>query len=300
MQGKGVGQGGKFKVEKMMIKENVDLREIYEYMKKLSFPYNYDVSYDLWEKSYLYDMDGEGRILFRNLETLGAYEDGRLVGFIQYGQTAFGFDETGEISGLISCSVIRNFYYEEKCERVGRELLNKAVNRLGNKTEKIYAFFHYFGMSCYARHGKLFEGFEYIHSLLMQLGFFIEHENVFYSSKLNGKDLGDMGVKCEWHAMTAGCQKYCDFISDKDVVGGCEIHLLEQQKIAYLRWIFTNEDIRGKGIGSQCMTALKLELLKQGMIQLDTDTALSNQVAQHFYEKNDFVREGLTRSYIKE
>ena len=104
----------------MMIKENVDLREIYGYMKKLSFPYNYDVSYDLWEKSYLYDMDGEGRILFRNLETLGAYEDGSLVGFIQYGKTAFGFDETGEISGLISCSVIRNFYYEEKCERVGR------------------------------------------------------------------------------------------------------------------------------------------------------------------------------------
>lgn len=284
----------------MMIKENVDLREIYEYMNKLSFLYNYDVSYDLWEKSYLYDRDGEGRILFRNLETLGAYEDGRLVGFIQYGKTAFGFDETGEISDLISCSVIRNFYYEEKCESVGRELLNKAVNRLSEKTEKIYAFFHYFGMSCYARHGKLFEGFEYIHSLLMQLGFFIEHENVFYSSKLNGKDLGDMSVKCEWHAMTAGCQKYCDFISDKDVVGGCEIHFLEQQKIAYLRWIFTNEDIRGKGIGSQCMTALKSELLRQGMVQLDTDTALTNQVAQHFYEKNDFVREGLTRSYIKE
>ena len=35
-------------------------------------------------------------------------------------------------------------------------------------------------------------------------------------------------------------------------------------------------------------------------IQLDTDTVLSNLVAQHFYEKNDFVREGLTRSYIKE
>ena len=47
-------------MEKMMIKENVDLREIYEYMKKLSFPYNYDVSYNLWEKSYLYDRDGEG------------------------------------------------------------------------------------------------------------------------------------------------------------------------------------------------------------------------------------------------
>lgn len=284
----------------MTIKEVVDIREIYKYMKKLPFPYNYDVSYDLWEKSYLYDMDGEGRILFHNLETLGAYEDGQLVGFIQYGRTALGFDETGEISDLISNLVIRNFYYEERYEKIGRELLNKAVNRLGDNPERIYAFFHYFGMSCYARHGKLFEDFEYIHSLLMQLGFNIEHENVFYSSKLNRKDLVDTSVKCAWHDMTAGYQKYCDFMSDKDVVGGCEIHFLEKQKIAYLRWIFTNEDIRGKGIGSQCMSALKSELLKQGIIQLDTDTALSNQVAQHYYEKNGFVKEGLTRSYIME
>jgi GNAT superfamily N-acetyltransferase len=285
---------------KSIIKESVDLKTIYDYMKKLSFPYHYEVEYDLWEKSYLHDVDGEGRTLFHNLTTMGAYNDGKLIGFIQYGRTAFGFNEKGEISDAISCSVIRNFYYEEDCEKAGRKLLNEAVNRLADKSGKIYAFFHYFGMSCYARHGKLFEGFEHVQNLLMQTGFYIEHENVFYSSRLNCEALEEVSVKCEWNNITVGNQQFCDFRLEKDVVGGCEIHLLEQKNIAYLRWIFTNEEIRGKGIGSYCMAALKSELLKKGVLQLDTDTALDNQVAQHFYEKNNFVREGLTRSYIKE
>ncbi|MEE0060264.1 MAG: hypothetical protein UE295_05500, partial [Acutalibacteraceae bacterium] len=35
-------------------------------------------------------------------------------------------------------------------------LLNEAMKSL--KTEKlVYEFFHYFGMSCFARHGKLLE-----------------------------------------------------------------------------------------------------------------------------------------------
>lgn len=47
------------------------------------------------------------------------------------------------------------------------------------------------------------------------------------------------------------------------------------------------------------MTALKADLFQRGIVRFDTDTALTNQVAQHFYEKSHFVREGLTRSYYK-
>ena len=70
--------------------------------------------------------------------------------------------------------------------------------------------------------------------------------------------------------------------------------------IAYLRWIFVNDSLRGKGIGSECMSALQTELYNRGIMQFDTDTALSNIVAQHFYDKNNFVNEGITRSYYKE
>lgn len=52
-----------------------------------------------------------------------------------------------------------------------------------------------------------------------------------------------------------------------------------------------------KGIGSKCMNALKCYLYNKGITRLDTDTALSNNLAQHFYQKNGFVNEGITKSY---
>ena len=214
------------------LKNIVNTREIYDYMVNLSFPYNYEVEFDTWEKSYLYDIDGEGRTLFSDLTTIGAYLGSKLIGFIQYGKTAFGFDCDGEISDAVFYPVIRNFYFDEGQKETGIQLLNEAVKVLSNTEGKIYAFFHYFGMSCYARQGKLFERFGYIHDLLEQEGFAIEHENM------------------------------------------C-----------------------GKGIGSQCICALKNDLFDRGITRFDTDTALSNKVAQHFYEKNSFVKEGLTRSY---
>ena len=280
---------------KFELKKVENSREIYDYMRKLPFPYNYEVEFNTWEKSYLYDIDGEGRSLFLDLTTVGAYFGSKLVGFIQYGRTAFGFDENGELSDEVSYSVIRNFYFDERQTEVGIKLLKEAVKVLSNTTCRIYAFFHYFGMSCYARHGKLFEGFGYVHNLLEQNGFAIEHENVFYSSKLNSTKRTKINIK--WHDETLGRQRYCDFIIEKDIVGGCEIHFLEQEDIAYLRWIFINEDMRGNGIGSECMSALKTELFNKGINKFDTDTALSNKVAQHFYEKNSFVKEGVTRSY---
>ena len=279
---------------KFELKKVVNSREIYDYMRNLPFPYNYEVEYNTWEKSYLYDIDGEGRTLFSDLTTVGAYLDSKLVGFIQYGRTAFGFDENGESSDTVSYSVIRNFYFDERQRDAGIQLLNEAVKVLSNMTHRIYAFFHYFGMSCYARHGKLFEEFGYIHNLLKQNGFVVEHENVFYSSTLNSAKPTAINVK--WHDRTLGRQQYCDFILEKSIVGGCEIHFLEQENTAYLRWIFINEDMCGNGIGSECMSALKTDLLNKGIMKFDTDTALSNKVAQHFYEKNHFVKEGITRS----
>lgn len=179
-------------------------------MANVPFPYNYEPGFDIWKKSYLYDVDGDGRILFSDLTTVGAYQDNHLTGFIQYGKTAFGFDDNGEISDGISYPVIRNFYFCESQKEAGIMLLNEALKALSDTSERIYAFFHHFGMSCYARHGKLFEGFSHIHDLMRQNGFSIEHENVFYASFLNDKKSTKVSLK--WHDVTSGGQKYCDFI----------------------------------------------------------------------------------------
>ena len=270
-------------------------REIYRCMAGIPFPYNYAADYDEWKRSWLSDIDGGGRRLFRELTTLGAYCGGALAGFVQYGRTAFGFAESGEISDAISYPVIRSLYFPEGCADMGGALLEEAMNALSGNA-RIYAFFHYFGMSCYARHGKLPERLAHIHALLLEHGFAVEHENVFYSSRLEACEGADVTLR--WHEETAGGQRSCDFIIGKSAVGGCEVHFPEQRGVAYLRWIYINEELCGRGIGTTCMKALKHELYARGITRFDTDTALANKRAQRFYEKNGFTNEGLTRSYV--
>lgn len=174
-------------------------------------------------------------------------------------------------------------------------LLNEAMKSL--KTEKlVYEFFHYFGMNCFARHGKLFEKHTHIEYLLKENGFEIEHENVYYSSAIKGNENSEVVITA--NNLTKGNQQYIEFKIDDNHIGGCQVHYLDEST-AYLRWIYVNVDITGKGIGTKCINALKLFLYKKGIKRFDIDTAINNTVAQHYYEKNNFICEGITRSYYK-
>ena len=277
----------------LKITENYILKDIYDFQLKFKTPYFFDVSFDTWEKSFKEDADGEGRELFKELFVKAVYDEDVLLGFVQYGKTAFGFDNNGEISDEVSYPVIRNLYFKSDRADAGKLLLNEAIKSLG-KEERVYAFFHYFGMTCFARHGKLFENHAHIDALLKDNGFEVEHENVYYSSVLS--ESKDSEAVLTVNDLTKGNHQYIDFKIDGNQVGGCEVHYLSDT-IAYLRWIYVNGDIVGKGIGTKCMTTLKTFLYEKGVVRFDTDTALDNNVAQYYYEKNGFIREGVTRSY---
>lgn len=276
------------------ITDTYNLKDIYDFQLSFKTPYFFSVSFETWRKSFEDDIDGEGRGLFKELFVKAAYDNDKLIGFVQYGKTAFGFADNGEVSSDISYPIIRNLYFKEDRVDVGGLLLNDAINNLGTD-ERVYAFFHYFGMTCFARHGKLFENNTHIDSLLKENGFEVEHENVYYSSVLSSS--GCSKVTITPSELTKGNQQYIDFKIDGKQIGGCEVHYLSGAT-AYLRWIYVNGDIVGKGIGTKCMEALKSFLYEKGITRFDTDTALDNTVAQHYYEKNSFIREGVTRSYF--
>lgn len=280
----------------LRIQNITNLVDIYAYHSCLEAPYFFPVEFENWKKSFEQDVDGEGRLLFEKLQGKAAYDDGHIVGYIQYGYTAFGFDEQGEISEKVSYPVIRLFYFNKGREDVGKLLLQEALEEFKD-SERVYALFHYFGMSCYARHGKLFETFTWIEDLLHQQGFVTEHENVYYASVID--NCRDSEVTLVVHDLTAGGQKSIDFFGGDRQIGGCEVHNVSKE-ITYLRWIYVDDSLQNKGLGSLCMAALKQELFQQGIVRLDTDTALNNRRAQHFYEKNDFSRKGLTRSFFFE
>lgn len=280
----------------MRITDIIDLKPIYDYQMGLSAPYFFPVDFESWKAAFLQDIDGEGRKLFRNLHTKAACDGEKLLGFVQYGNTAFGFDSRGEITPNISYQVIRSLYFDEGQETAGRLLLEEALSGFAG-TEKVYAFFHYFGMNCFARHGKLFQGFDWIKELLQNHGFRVEHENVYYSARL--QSIAHSEVEVVPHSLTSGNQQTFDFIYREKQVGGCEVHYLDTKGIAYLRWIYVNDEVQNQGVGTACMLALKKWLQTRAITQLDTDTAANNHRARHYYEKNGFTRAGITESFYR-
>ena len=279
----------------LKITDTYILKDIYDFQLSFKTPYFFDVSFDTWKKSFEDDVDGEGRKLFKELFVKAVYDEKVLLGFVQYGKTAFGFDDNGEISSDISYPVIRNLYFKKNRADAGDLLLAEALKNLCTD-KRVYAFFHYFGMTCFARHGKLFESHTHIDALLKEQGFEVEHENVYYSSVLTESKNSEVTLTAG--GLSKGNHQYIDFKIDGNQVGGCEVHYLSDTT-AYLRWIYVNGDIVGKGIGTKCMNALKAFLYEKGIARFDTDTALDNKIAQHYYEKNGFTREGITRSYFK-
>ena len=279
----------------LKITDTFNLNAIYDFQLSFETPYFFNVDFEVWKKSFESDIDGEGRVLFKELDVKAVCEDDELLGFIQYGKTAFGFAENGDISDKISYPVIRNLYFKEGRSDAGEMLLGAAMQELG-EGERVYAFFHYFGMTCFARHGKIFEKHAHIETLLKENGFLLEHENVYYSSVISGDESSEVALTA--NGLSKGNHQYIDFKLDGNHVGGCEVHYLDEST-AYLRWIYVNGDIVGKGIGTKCMKAVKYFLYEKGIKRFDTDTALNNLVAQHYYEKNNFTREGITRSYYK-
>lgn len=279
----------------LKITDTFNLNAIYDFQLSFETPYFFNVDFEVWKKSFESDIDGEGRVLFKELAVKAVCEDDGLLGFIQYGKTAFGFAENGDISDKISYPVIRNLYFKEGRSDAGEMLLGAAMQELG-EGERVYAFFHYFGMTCFARHGKIFEKHAHIETLLKENGFLLEHENVYYSSVISGDESSEVALTA--NGLSKGNHQYIDFKLDGNHVGGCEVHYLDEST-AYLRWIYVNGDIVGKGIGTKCMKAVKYFLYEKGVKRFDTDTALNNLVAQHYYEKNYFTREGITRSYYK-
>lgn len=255
-------------------------------------PFHFPMSDEIWSESILADVDSDGRKLFDDL-VLNTTDHG----MIQYGRTAFGFDQYGEVSDGVHYPVIRFLNFDPLYPQEGQQLLDEALRRLGSQ-ERIYAFFHYFGMSACARHGKLHEKDAHVEELLLNSGFIVEHENVYYSKRLTSINSADSVIEIRWKPMSAGACRDFAALHNGTEVGWGQVHFLPQGDIAYLRWIYIDERLQHQGLGTETMGALCSSLFRSGIRRFDTDTALDNIAAQKYYEKTGFHNDGITRSYF--
>lgn len=273
------------------------IQDLFTFWRRQSTaPFHFPMDVDTWADSLFSDVDSGGRRLFSELhtETSG---DGELTGLIQYGRTAMGFDGDGEISSDVSYPVIRFLCFDPGFPQDGQRLLDQAMACFGPEP-RVYAFFHYFGMSACGRHGKLHQQDRHIHSLLLNNGFVVEHENVYYSKALSPQDPASGSVTLHWTPLgPGGCRDFTAVSQDQEVCWG-QVHFLPQGDIAYLHWISVAQSKRHQGYGTAVIHSLFSALFQMGIRQLDTDTALDNLAAQRYYEKNGFINRGLTRSYF--
>lgn len=254
-------------------------------------PYHFPMTEADWSDSMYHDVDSDGRVLFSQLFT-----EATPHGLIQYGHTAFGFDEQGALSDQIHHPVIRVLAFDAAQPQEGEALLQKALAFFGN-TGRIHAFFHYFGMSVCARHGKLHQHDAHVEKLLLDHGFTVEHENVYYARTLSGNESCEKQLTLLWKARSGGdCREFAAVWEGQEIGWG-QVHFLPQGDIAYLRWIYIDEKRQHQGFGTAIMQTLFRELYKMGIRRFDTDTALDNLSAQGYYEKTGFENCGITRSY---
>ena len=279
---------------KEIYKNNVHF--LYEYFNQIRqySPQYFPVSFDMWDKSMFDDYWIDGKPLFKELKTILYYEDNLLKGFIQFGISRFIFTDDG-IDETENYAIIRNIHYS-KDSKNPEEMVEKAFEFFGNRFKEISAFFHIFGMSCYARHGKLHNSAFYIEQLLYKFSFIREHENIYFSKNISvDYNYNDPEIEYERSCIEPNKEKIT-FSFNNIQIGYCEIAYFHEN-ISYLYYIEINKEFRHKNFGTRCMNIIFEILQKRNVVRLDLDTIDSNYIAQNFYTKLGFIYKGITRSY---
>jgi len=275
-----------------MIKKVENLKDeqvLYEYFKEISdVPYYFsDVGFDSWRESMFSDTDN-GVPRFDELETYLLYEDNILEGFIQHGIAIY----RDENSAPNYHPLIRNMHYA-KHSKNPEQLIEKAFDYFKSKNmQKITAYFQCFGMSCYARQGKLHESQFYIEDLLTKYSFTPNEWNDYFSKDLSGCSISkDSEIICEiFDESSKGMG--IKFFFNGEQAGWCGLSFLANG-ISYLGYLETFEKYRGQGLGKRCMNNVFYILKEKNFKRIDTDT----YTASDFYKKIGFDYKGIMRSY---
>lgn len=267
-------------------------------------PYFFSVSPEKWRECLLEDKLGNEK-MFRFQEIFIAVDKGEIVGFSQFGQPAFAWDKNGQKYNNPQIGVLRHFYFDEGRVDAANLLYAKSEMYLNQFTNQ-HAFYHIFGMSCNAHHGKLHQSLTHIDRFLCDRGYQREHENVYYSLELNeGEPIH------EEHFQLIPAVSLEPSIQDYEIcllnrtIGRIQVRYLDRltggftTDIAYLMWIEMNSPFRRQGWGTKSVQLLVSRLQAQNYLHLHLDTARANQAAGRFYERLGFRNRGITKSYLK-
>lgn len=276
-----------------------DERKLFQFFidNRSEVPFYYsNVSFEEWRQSFLEDTDFDGTLQFKDLKTYILFKEGKIEGFIQFGLSSFVFGDIQKDNSN-HYGIIRNFYYLKTTSISDiDDLLELSTNYFNaHSISTSFAYFQYFGMTCFSRQGKLHDSEFFIEKSLMNYGYNVEQENVYYTKRIEIQELIDNKINLD----VSDDKTKISFIHDNKIIGQTQLQYNERLKITYMRWIGIKEQFRSLGLGSKCLKVLLSHLYSQGFTTIETDTADSNLIAQRFYDRNKFINKGIMRSYIK-
>ena len=281
-----------------------DFSVLFEYWQNIGkkIPFFFPVSFNKWQ-TCLFQDELDGELMFEESEIYVVIDHEKIHGFVQGIQPAFAWNEKGGKYHSPQIGIIRHFYFDESQTEVADQLWDQIEPFINQFCQK-HAFYHIFGMSCNAYHGKLHENFGHVESYLMGKGFEVEHENVYYELEMEkcavGSPRGSLIAKA---SQGTSSQEY-EIHAGGQLIGRLNVRFLDPltggktKDTVYLTWIFINEEFRRMGWAGEAIRLLMRNLRDCGYRILHTDTAKENFAAQNFYEKLGFAHLGRTRSYI--
>jgi len=285
--------------------QGADQYVLYAYWRKLgeNIPYFFPVSPERWTVCLLEDKLEDERI-FDRLETYVAKDRGRVVGFAQVGHPRFSWDARGQKYYNPGIGVIRHFYFDSGRLDVAEAMYAQVQTFLKPYPHR-HAFYHIYGMSCNAHHGKLSMWLEHVDQFIRAKDFQIVHENVYYSLALNdfGQPPGDNLRLIPQPRDIYAPQEYKIWLHNTPI-GTLKVRFLDHlngeaaKDTVYLPLITIDQTYRGCGWGTLAIQQLCWMLRDKGYAHLHLDTASSNEGAQRFYERFGFNNRGRSRSYI--
>jgi RimJ/RimL family protein N-acetyltransferase len=290
---------------KISLYQGADHYGLYTYWRKLgdNIPYFFPVSPERWAQCLLED-ELAGERMFDRMETYVAKDNGEVVGFAQVAHPRFAWDDRAAKYYNPQIGVLRHFYFD-----AGRfnaaESMYAYVQSFLRRYPRRHAFYHIYGMSCNAHHGKLYSGLAHVDRFIKAKGFQVEHENVYYSLALHQQERASrdnlrlIPLAREFYAP----QEYKIMLQNTPV-GTITVQFMDilngeaAKGSVYLSLMLMDETYRGRGWGTVAMQLLGQVLRDKGYQQLHLDTASTNVGAQRFYARIGFHDRGRSRSYV--
>jgi ribosomal protein S18 acetylase RimI-like enzyme len=285
--------------------QGADQYRLYGYWRKLgkNIPYFFPVSPERWAQCLLED-ELAGERMFDRLETYIAEDQGRVIGFAQIGHPRFSWDDRGAKYYNPQIGILRHFYFDTGRYNAAEAMYARAQSFLMHYPRR-HAFYHIYGMSCNAHHGKLYSGLAHVDRFIRAKGFQVEHENVYYSLALQEveQDSHD-NLRLIPQAREFYAPQVYKIMLHNTPVGTITVQFMDlingeaAKDAVYLSQVLMDETYRGRGWGTLAMQLLYRMLLDKGYRHLHLDTASTNVGAQRFYIRIGFHNRGRSRSYI--